>query len=330
MATREVEEAREGRTTRVATRAGMLGVSPGYFATLGIPLRDGRAFTSGDRNGGEPVAIVSDTLARRLWPAGRAVGQRLRVIDDEAGAEGSGRAGGGEAGEWRWSSYLVVGVANDVRQTHTDDDLADIYVPLLQHAGRFAFVYLRTPGTSGTLGTSGTRGASGAAARWERDLRAACAAVDAEVSIGRPRLLQSAVDQERARPRFLASLLAAVSTFAAVIALVGLYGVIAYAARQREREIAVRMALGAGRAAVTRQFLREGGIVLALGLMAGLCAAPAIGRILESQLYGVHPFEPRVLAVTTIAFAACGLLAMWRPARRAATIDPALALKADP
>jgi hypothetical protein len=365
---------------RVATRSGVLGVSPDYFATLGIPLRDGRAFTSGDRAGGEAVAIVSATLARRLWPAMRAVGQRLRVKDDEAEAEApsagptgaargsrvtvrsgaaaagrtavrggvtgdagaAGRGGaaadagaaarsgaaagagasadGGAAASGvaprvsQSSSYLVVGVADDVRQTHADDDLADVYVPLLQRAGRFGFVYLRVQGSS---------------AHWERDLRVACADVDAEVSIGTPRLLQSAVDRERARPRFLAWLLAGVSAFAAAITLVGLYGVIAYAARQREREIAVRMALGAGRATVTRQFLGEGAAVLAIGLVAGLCAAPAIGRILESQLYGVRPFEPRVLAISTVAFAACGLLAIWRPARRAATTDPALALKGD-
>jgi putative ABC transport system permease protein len=304
---------------RVATRSGVLGVSPDYFATLGIPLRDGRAFTSGDRAGGEAVAIVSATLARRLWPAMRAVGQRLRVADDEAEAEAAGAGRTGAAGgvaprAAQSSSYLVVGVADDVRQTHADDDLADVYVPLLQRAGRFGFVYLRVQGSS---------------AHWERDLRVACADVDAEVSIGAPRLLQTAVDRERARPRFLAWLLAGVSAFAAAIALVGLYGVIAYAARQREREIAVRMALGAGRATVTRQFLGEGAAVLAVGLVAGLCAAPAIGRILESQLYGVRPFEPRVLAITTVAFATCGLLAIWRPARRAATTDPALALTSD-
>lgn len=379
---------------RVATRAGVLGVSPDYFAMLGIPLRDGRAFSLRDRIGGEPVVMVSDTLTRRLWPKARAVGQRLRIVDEAAESAESGTGAGADGGESGQnirpsSSYLVVGVVSDVRQTHADEDLADLYVPLLQRPGRFAFAYLRTPGRSGAAvgsaernsfagpaglaGLAGPAGAAGAAgpavraahaareaqsatARVEgehdrarnrnrereregggdgdhdrsRELRVACAEVDPEASIGRPRFLDSALDQERARPRFLASLLAVVSAFAAVIALVGLYGVIAYAARQREREIAVRMALGAGRATVTRQFLREGAIVLAIGLVAGLCAAPAIGRILESQLYGVRPLEPRILALTTIAFAACGLLAIWRPARRAATTDPALALRGEP
>src|SRR5262249_28756549 len=153
--------------------------------------------------------------------------------------------------------HSVVGVVGDVRQTHADVDQADVYVPLLQRADRFAFVHVRLAHASTT--------ASGAKAS-EEGLRAALAEIDREVSMGAPRFLDAIVDQERSRPRFLASLLAAFATFASLLALVGMYGAIAYAVRQREREIAVRMAIGADRQSVTRLFVRQGALVLAAGL----------------------------------------------------------------
>jgi putative ABC transport system permease protein len=145
--------------------------------------------------------------------------------------------------------------------------------------------------------------------------------------MGAPRFLDAVVDQERSRPRFLASLLVAFATFAGLLALVGMYGTIAYAVRQREREIAVRMAIGADRQAVTRLFVRQGALVLGGGLVLGAGAAIASGRLLESQLYGVRPGDPWLLTLTMLGFAACGLLAIWMPARRAAAMDPATALK---
>ena len=151
-------------------RAGMVAVSPGYVETLGIALRDGRAFTSSDWLGTTPIALVSETLARQLWPGRRAVGERLRVApaadQDEAVPVSS--------------SYLVVGVAHDVRQGHADEDLADIYVPLLQRPGRFVYLYARVPGAGPPL---------------ERELRAALAGVDADVPLGTPRLLDLFLDQ---------------------------------------------------------------------------------------------------------------------------------------
>lgn len=293
-------------TPRVESQAGVMGVSAGYFATLGVPLRAGREFSSQDRLGGPPVAIVSQTLARRLWPDASAVGQTLTITPDE----GDRREGEPPAP----AAHVVVGVVSDVRQSHTDVDLADVYVPLLQRAGRFAFVYTRAPGAS---------------ARLEPELRTAVGDIDREVAIGTPQLLAERLEQERSRPRFLASLLVAFAGFAGLLALVGVYGAIAYAVRQREREIAVRMAVGADRGDVVQLFLRQGGLVLAAGLILGVGAALGSGRLLESQLYGVRPGDPWVLALTTFGFAACGLLAVWLPARRAAATDPAIALRTE-
>ena len=112
-----------------------------------------------------------------------------------------------------------------------------------------------------------------------------------------------------------------------MLALVGIYAVIAYAVRQREREIAVRLAIGADRRSITRLFLRQGASVLVAGLALGAGGALVLGRVLETQLFGVKATEPRVIVATTLAFSLCGLLAIWWPARMAASTDPASALK---
>jgi putative ABC transport system permease protein len=283
-----------------ATRAGLVRVSPGYFDTLAITLRDGRAFAATDRSPASPLAIVSETLAQRLWPGRRAVGERL-VVAPPAGAANAAPV-----------AYTIVGVAADVRHAHTDDDLADVYLALTQWPSLSTFTYVRAQAPPPQV---------------ERDLRAAIAAVDADVALGTPRRLDAILDQQRAAPRFLASLLVVFATLAAALAILGIYGVIAYAVRQREREIAVRMAIGADRAAITRLFLRQGGSVLAVGLALGVAGAIGLGRLLESQLFGVRPADPLVIAGMTLAFAVCGLLAVTWPARMAAATDPALALK---
>ena len=116
-------------------------------------------------------------------------------------------------------AHLVIGVVSDVRQSHADTDLKDVYLALAQRADRFAFMYLRSPRTPS----------------WRSDLRAAVAAIDREVAVGTPRWLSLGFDDERARPEFVASLLAVFAAFASVLALVGMHGVIAYAVGQRER-----------------------------------------------------------------------------------------------
>ena len=147
------------------------------------------------------------------------------------------------------------------------------------------------------------------------------------MAIGPVRALQDAIDEQSARPKFLAWLLGAFAAVAGLLALVGVYGVIAYAVRQREREIAVRLALGAAPGRITGMFLRQGGVVLAAGTALGIAAAIGTGRALESQLFGTRPADPVVLTATAIAFAAAGCVAVWWPARRAAATDPAMALK---
>jgi predicted permease len=282
-----------------ATRAGVLGVSVDYFSTVGIRLRDGRLFTRDDRAGAPEVAIVSETLARTLWPGGRAVGERLHMEQPPGASEPP-------------LSLLVVGIVNDVRHTHTDAELSDVYLALAQGPAPSVFTYLKASGGQPTV---------------ERDVRAAIAAIDADLAFGTPRPLAEILDLQRAGPRFLAILLVIFACLAALLSLIGIYGVIAYAVRQREREIAIRMAVGADSGAVLRLFLQQGVVSLGCGLVLGVAGAIGLGRLLETQLFGVRPAEPAVLALATLAFGACGLLATAWPARMAAATDPAAALK---
>jgi len=291
---------RDGDPSGFVTRAGLIGVGPGYFEALRLGIEAGRPFGPQDRVGAEPRAIVSRELAARLWPGEPAVGRRLRL--------GPAQQGGTSPA----SPYVVIGVADDVRHTHTDDDLADVYVPLLQFPTPSASIYVKTEGNP---------------RRVDADLRSLLLRIDPDLSLGMPRDLADILDEQRAGGRFLATLLGVFATFATVLALVGIYGVIAYTVRQREREIAVRLAVGADSRMITTMFVRQGLVMLAAGLSIGLGGAVALGRVLQSQLFGVEPADPMALAAATAAFTLCGSIAVGWPAKRAASTDPALALK---
>lgn len=140
-------------------------------------------------------------------------------------------------------------------------------------------------------------------------------------------LLDDILDQQRAGPQFLARVLVVFAALAATLAVVGIYGVIAYTVRQRRREIAVRMAIGADRRVITRLFVRHGVVTLGAGLALGVAGAAGLGSVLQSQLFGVTASDPVVLATVTGVFAVSGLLAVVWPARAAASVDPAEALK---
>ena len=291
-----------GPSGRAALQAGVHHVNTMYFTALRIPIRAGRPFAVTDRLGSEPVVLVSETLARRLWPSGDAVGRWVIVPQDQ------------ERGDPVPVERTVVGIVGDVRQGQADIELADAYVPIAQAPGRFTFLTTRT---------------SGDPMGWVSPFRSAFRDIDPEISVANARPLQIAIDELSVRPRFLASLLSAFALIAAGLTLVGVYSVIAYAIRQREREIAVRMALGADPARLTRLFLRQGSVILVSGLGLGLVAAIVAGRVIQTQLYGVTPRDPVALATAVCAFAAAGLVAIWWPSRKAAGTDPAIALRAE-
>jgi hypothetical protein len=288
----------DGRDGHVLN-AGAVNVGPGYFGTLGIVLRRGRDVTWDDVTASVPAAVVSESLAKRLWPGESAIGKRLRRIEVTAG-------GPRPPGPWQ----SVVGVAADVRQKYGDTNLNDVYTPWIPD-GRFGSFYLRSGGKAASL-LPGLRAVAG-----EIDPRAV-------VDLFHP------VDEdnrELAGTRFLSIMLASIAGVAAFIAVLGIYAVTAYAAQQREREVAIRMALGAGRNAVEWLFVKEGGVVLAAGLSLGLIAAVAASRILQHHVFAVSAFDRATLVSMSCLLASSCLLATWWPARRASRRNPTAALK---
>lgn len=286
---------------RLEYPVGVIAVNEGYFSTLRIPLKQGRAFAASDRAGAEAVAIVSETLARRLWPEGSALGRRIRTADQPV-------PNSPMTTEWR----TIVGVARDVRQTHADTDLNDIYVPFAQAPSRYSPLFLRSdrPVTF-----------------WAETLRVAVAELDPNITITGLVPLTEEGDRLLAGPRFLMAVLAGFAGFAALLAVLGIYGVTAYAVQQREREVAIRMALGATGGAVVRMFVAGGGRLFAGGVVLGLGAAVGVGRVLANQIHGVTVFDGATVAASAGFIAGAGLLATWWPARRAAAAEPMRVLK---
>jgi predicted permease len=281
--------------TRVERRA----VMGDYLGLLGIPLLRGRDFNGADR-GSPSVVLVSESAAQRIWPDRDAVGQTMRLVENDLAR-----------GDTVTVTRTVVGVVADVRQSPTDSILAEIYVPMLQSPPRFATVVTRT---------------ARALPAWEPEIRRAARAVDAEMAVSAPRDVDAEREAQLARPRFLIVVFALFGGFATLLGVLGLYTVIAYAVRQREHEIAVRMAIGAGTGSITSLFMREGMVVTAVGLVVGVAGASAVGRLLESQLFGIQATDPVTLAGAAILLAVSAFVAIWWPARRAAATDPVIAL----
>jgi putative ABC transport system permease protein len=284
-------------------RAPVRTVAGEYFRALGIPIIQGRALGDQDREGGPPVVVISESLARRLWPNGAAVGSRVRMVERGALREDTATI-----------LRTVVGVVRDVRQTPTDAEIADAYIPLAQAADRYASIVVQSTVSS---------------AEWSAALRRLMKGVDPDVNVDPAIALAQIVDAQLSRPRFLASAFAAFGVFASLLGVMGLYVVIAYAVKQREHEVAIRMAVGADPRRVFSLFVKDAGRVLALGIALGVLAAAGIGRLLSTQLFGVARVDAVTLITTALVLITACLVAVWRPARRAARIDPVVVLRAE-
>lgn len=281
------------RTEQASTSAAVTSVNPGYLTTLGIRMLDGRGFFGTDRATSEPIALASETLARRLWPTGSPLGQRVRTRERL----------GAPIGPWR----TIVGVVSDVRQTPADEDKGDLYVPFAQVPARYAPILIRSDRPL---------------SEWLQTLRSAVGAIDPAVLVSPPTLLENEWDKQLAGSRFLASLLTGFAIFAALVTLIGLYGVTAYTVRQREPEVAIRMALGATGRQVVSLFMNQAAWVITAGCLLGVGGAALIARMLERQLHGVAPFDPVTVAGAAVLMSVAAILATWWPARRAARQNP--------
>jgi putative ABC transport system permease protein len=291
----------ETETPGVSANAGAIAVSAGYFAAFGIGIRQGREFTTDDDAGaGAPVAVISAALAQRLWPDGGALGRRVREVEQTQA--------GSTPGPWR----TVVGIAGDVRQTYEDTNRHDFYTPRMPD-GRYGNFYVRTPRPAPLL---------------LETLRAAAAELDREAVVDEPRSVAD-LDQTLAGTRVMTSLLSGFALIAACLALVGIYGVTAYAFEQRHKEVAIRVALGASERAVQRIFLRHGAVLLGIGTAVGLLGGAAVSRVLRNQIYGVESFDISTYLAPCAILLAFGLAAIWWPVRRAAIGDTVRALNAN-
>jgi putative ABC transport system permease protein len=277
-------------------------VTPGYFEALGIPLRAGRDFTADDRFGGPRVAIVSEAMARRFWPNENAVGRMFKT-GDAAGP-----------------SVEVVGVVASARFRDLTTNLAaagsepDVYYPLAQFPDVDLEIAVRSRGSALVSATL---------------VRDAIAGIDAGVPLYAIQPLSDAMRGQSATGRFASFVLGAFSTLALVLAAIGIYGVIAFVVGLSRREIAIRMALGARAESVLGLVVRNGMMLVGVGVVLGVVVSLALAGVMRSQLYGVSPTDPLTIMGVAGAVLVVALFATWIPGRRAARVDPGSALRAD-
>ncbi len=277
--------------------AGLCIVHENYFDTLRIPLREGRFFTERDREGAPGVAIVNESLAKRLFPGESALGQRLL------------------RGPNADIPHEIVGVIRDVKSRSLSAPAPDeIYFPLRQ---------LGRPGMAVIASTEGD------ATALQSAIRAAVASVDRDQPISFFTTLETAVANSLGAQRIVASLTAIFAGLALVLAAVGLYSVLAYAVSQRTAEIGIRMALGAQARQVVGLVMRSGLALVAVGLGLGLAASLGAATLIRSLLFEVQPLDPLIYGGVALLFAAVAALACLIPSLRASRIDPLVALRAD-
>jgi len=274
--------------------------SPDYFRTLAIPLRQGRAFAEADRLGAARVLLISETASRMFFPAGDAIGQKIKF----------GASGGYEKNEGE-----IVGVVGDVRHFGVDAPVPPtFYVPLAQSGMDSAAVVMRTQGFPAGL---------------MQAARKVVQAIDRDALVGEPVPMETLVSASLGQRRFYMMLLGGFAALALILAAVGLYGVISYSVAQRTQEVGIRVALGASGSDVVAMVMRQGLRLAAVGLAIGLALALVLKSVLRGLLVGVSATDPATLAVTALVLLIVAVLASYVPARRAARVDPMVALRFD-
>ena len=276
------------------------GVNGDYFTALGIPLREGRLLTSADSHRPERVCVVDEDLARRYWPNGGALGQRL--------------AYGNESDEAKL--FTIVGVVGAVKQAELTEVQGQgaVYLPYAHHGKATVFVVART---------------SQSPEAFAETLRKMVRATQPEIAIDNIRSMDTRIADSliaRRSPALLAGVFAGV---ALLLAAIGTYGVLSYSVAQRTREIGIRMALGAQRGQIGTQFFSLGLRLLGAGILLGVIGAWVAGKGMQSVLFGVPALHVAALFTTALVMTAVSFVACLIPARRATKVDPMIALRAE-
>ncbi|PYY08183.1 MAG: hypothetical protein DMG69_15980 [Acidobacteria bacterium] len=284
------------------TNAGFQMVTPGYFQTFGIRVVKGRGFTERDTSGSVRVAMVNEEFVRRYLPGVDPLTQRLTIEQLIPGVTRNG-----PPVEWQ-----IVGIFHNVRTGDLRDDYPEIDVPFWQSPWPQANLAVRTTGDPGEM---------------TENVAKAIRSIEPELPLAFVRTMDQIVNESFASDRFTTVLYATFAAFALLLAAIGIYGVMAFAVTQRTHEIGVRMALGAGRDKVLGLILREGVGLALVGSVAGLLGTYFVGRAMKNMVYGVAAVDIRALVGVAAVLLATAMLACYIPARRAAKVDPMVALR---
>jgi predicted permease len=287
-------EGRDVRSEREAPPVFTNRVGPGYFATLGLLIVQGRPFEASEHEQELRVAVINQTMARRCWPDENPIGKRFRFGEREP-------------------FLTVVGVARDSRYHQLREaEKQFVYLPLTRYAAGEMTLHVRADGDPAPL---------------LAPVRRAVLALDPSMPLRHDETLASALEESLTEPRTIAALLTLLGLLALALAAGGTYGVLTYTVHQRTHEMGVRMAMGARPSGLLRLVLRQSLGLIASGVALGAVAAVALTRLISGLLFGVQPFDPQTFVASALLLAAVGLAASLLPARRAARVDPALTLR---
>ena len=295
----EIENAPPVGTGEPLRSADLVFALPDYPATLAIRMLEGRFFNASDDLAAPHVAVVNRTAVQMFWDARSPLGARIRTT--------------GSDGPW----HTVVGVIDDVKWEGLDaEPRPAYYMPVAQPAWRPSTLYY-------TIRVAGDPLALAAA------VRGVIAEIDDRLPLIRVATLDALVDESVARPRFVMTLLAVFAAVALTLGTIGIYGLLNYTVDRRRRELGIRMALGADRAATAQLVLRQGMQLAGVGVLLGLACALLATRLIAGMLYGVEPTDPLTLGTVCAVLLGTAAIASWLPARKAVRLDPVTALRTE-
>ena len=271
-------------------------VSAGLFQTLQVKLKSGRFFTDADTAGKPKVIVINQAFAQRYFPGEDPIGQRYKDAYD---------------GKWR----TIVGVVASVKnQQPMNPPIPGVYAPYAQSPGRWMWITVR---------------ARGDAAQLTDTARTAVGSLDHDLPLLKVRTMSEVVSDSLSAPRLLMQCLAGFAIFALLLDAIGIYGIVEYSVRQRKHEMGIRVALGASYSNVVTLVLRRGTLPAAVGVLLGLPVALAASGVLRTLLYGISPRDLTVFAGVPVILLIIALGASFLPARRAAKVDPIIALRCE-